>query len=148
MTPRVAIATPTNGGTVRRRYRVSLVGLVAHMATKGIVTTYRAVDGADLPRQRDDLATWFLNMPGCTHLLCIDSDMAFPADLAERLLAHQKELIGALYPTRNNAKIVGKAFGALEPHDGGVYKLKGVGFGFVLIARAGLERIAKTASTT
>ena len=36
----------------------------------------------------------------CTHLLFIDDDMIFPPDTLERLMKHEKEIIGTLYHSR------------------------------------------------
>ena len=37
---------------------------------------------------------------GSTHLMFIDSDIQFPADGIERLLAHDKDIVGGYYNTR------------------------------------------------
>lgn len=36
----------------------------------------------------------------CTHLLFIDDDMIFPKDTLEKLINHQKEIIGVVYHSR------------------------------------------------
>jgi hypothetical protein len=35
-----------------------------------------------------------------THLLFLDSDMTFPLDMMKRLLAHEKDIVGAIYSRR------------------------------------------------
>ena len=37
----------------------------------------------------------------CTHILFIDDDVAFEPDMLERLLAHDKDIVGGLYLMRN-----------------------------------------------
>jgi hypothetical protein len=65
----------------------------------GIKARYRALDGDNLILQRNLLVRDFL-ASNASHLLFIDSDMAFPPELAEHLLATGKPLIGAVYPKR------------------------------------------------
>lgn len=40
---------------------------------------------------------------GCTYLLMLDDDMVVPPDLIQRLLVHEKDLVGALYWQRGGA---------------------------------------------
>lgn len=41
---------------------------------------------------------------GATHVLFLDSDMTFPPDTLLRLLAHDKDIVGAICPTRRSLR--------------------------------------------
>ena len=80
-------------------YVGSLARMMAQLHARGVSTDYRTIDGPNLVLQRDMLADAFL-ASDATHLLFIDSDMAFAPDLAERLLSFAKPVIGTIYPRR------------------------------------------------
>lgn len=96
---RVFIATPTADGIMLAGYVEALARLVGRLLAAGIQHVFRSLDGTDLILQRNLLTDAFLRTD-CTHLLFVDSDMAFPPDLAERLLAADKPLIGTVYSKR------------------------------------------------
>lgn len=77
-------------------FAFSLVALVAYGKA-----TYRVQDcrGSDIVGARNAAAVMAIE-EGFTHLMFIDSDMAFPPDTVERLLAHGKPVVGATYIRR------------------------------------------------
>jgi len=92
---------------------------------------------------RNDLAQEAIEA-GCTHLLCIDSDMRFPKESLVRLLKHQKDIVGINYSTRK----VPPGFVAFKkkgrtneehvrlettPTSTGLEQVDAIGFGMVLI---------------
>lgn len=72
----------------------------------------------------------------CTHLLLTDDDMVYPKDTLEKLLAHNKDIIGATYSVR---RIVDKDTNHLvieyldEKSDTEPFKCKAIGGGMLLI---------------
>src|SRR5689334_5859802 len=54
-----------------------------------------------------------------THILFLDSDMTFPLDVLKRLLAHNKDIVGALY-ARRRAPFgpIGTVFNGAKETDG------------------------------
>lgn len=86
---------------------------------------------------------------GATHLMFIDSDMAFPADGVNRLLEQDKDIIGGLYyrrqapnlPTINklvdNQIVVPHKFETKKP-----FKIWSVATGFMLIKTSVFKKIA------
>ena len=97
--PKIFIGTATANGVMVSDYVHALVRMVAHLTRAGVTSTFGAVDGPDLFVQRDILARDFL-ASDCTHLLMIGSHVSFPPDLALRLLAAGKPLVGAVHPRR------------------------------------------------
>ena len=161
------IATPTADGIMLSDYVASLARMMAHLHGRGVGTDYCTIDGPNLVLQRDMLADAFLKSDA-THLLFIDSDMAFAPDLAERLLSFAKPVIGTIYPRRSldlaRLKSLIPAHGFDQAlamaHDwnvrflgsqlevrGGLCKVEGIGLGFTLIERACLEELAQACPT-
>jgi hypothetical protein len=75
-----------------------------------------------------------------THLLFVDSDMAWPIDGAQRLLAHGLDIVGADYNRRQTPPIsVSKPLGLVEgatmaePRYQQLFEAEHVGTGFMLI---------------
>lgn len=58
---------------------------------------------SNLPELRHNLAVNALVQHKATHVLWVDSDMAFPRDALHRLLAHDREIVGCNYPRRQGA---------------------------------------------
>jgi hypothetical protein len=98
-TVRLLIATPTANGVAMTGYVEALAGMLIRLASNGIPVTFKALDGENLILQRNLLVQEFLRSDA-THLLFVDSDLTFPPDLAERLLAAEKPFIGTAYPKR------------------------------------------------
>ena len=161
MPPKLFIATTTADGIALSAFVEALAALLTTLHASGIATEYHFVDGRDLVFQRDVLANRFLGSD-CTHLLFIDSDMSFPPDLAERLLALEKPLVGvacarrALDLARLKALAPERGFDAafalahdwnLRPLPGGITvqgelaRVEGIGAAFLLIRRGVFERM-------
>lgn len=153
---KIFIATPTANGLMLSDYVVSLMAMTSDLHARGVATTYRTVDGPNVIVQRDILAHDFL-ASDCSHLLFVDSDMAFPADLAWRLLETAKQVIGTVYSRRGldldrlQTLLAGRTFDqALAlAHDWNVHfldntitvkdglcRVEALGTGFLLIARS------------
>ena len=97
--PRLFIATPTANGVAMTGFVEALAGMLVRLAARGIPVTFRTLDGDNLILQRNLLVHAFLGSDA-THLLFVDSDLTFPADLADRLLATGKLFVGTAYPKR------------------------------------------------
>ena len=81
---------------------------------------------------------------GFTHWLCLDDDMAFPMDIVERLLAHDKSVVAANYRKKDAFNIVGVACDEnAQPIDSsnksGLEKVDFTAFGLVLIKIADVK---------
>ena len=116
--------------------------------------------GWEVSTQRDWLADLFLKELKATHLLFIDSDISFNPDLCSRLLAFNKEVVGAAYAMRRldlsklrDGVKAGKSFERawLDAHrfacdkplrqEGPLIEVQQTGLGFTLIARSVFEQM-------
>jgi hypothetical protein len=94
----LAIATP-NLGTVATEYALCLAQTCLFMQ-KHVVPGYKqnglmvlSKKSSILPKLRHDLVEDAIAAK-CTHLLFIDSDQSFPADIVHRLAQHKKQVVG------------------------------------------------------
>ena len=98
------IATPAFDGKVNVSYACSLADTRLYLAANSIETVIRIhVSGSLLVRERNDLVKAFLETD-CTHMLCIDSDIAWnPVDV-KRMIDMEESFVAALYPARGPEK--------------------------------------------
>jgi GT2 family glycosyltransferase len=75
---------------------------------------------------------------GATHLLFVDSDMQFPADALEKLLAHDKDIIGVEYNKRQFPLV--PVFEQPDRKDT-LYESKAIGTGLMLIKLSIFEKM-------
>lgn len=74
----------------------------------------------------------------CSHILCLDSDMTFPADALPRLLSHNVPIVGASYCMRREPRAMTHRDGNFTskfPKDGvsEIFPVLSLGMGCVLI---------------
>ncbi|MGA0595767.1 hypothetical protein [Enterovirga sp. CN4-39] len=165
--PRIFIATPTANGIVMSDHAASLANMLIRLHAEGIGAAYRTIDGPDRATERDMLAADFLRSD-CSHLLMLDGNVAFGADLCERLLRFAKPVIGgavtrgALSPARLRALLETRPFdqavmlardwsvrldGGSITVTGGIGRVAALGPEFLLIERAALQALADRLET-
>ena len=93
--PNVLLGIP-HGGTIKARL---LSTIIASIVQAPCPLTVCERQGALGPDNRGILAQIAVDQ-GFTHLWLVDNDMSFPPDTLARLLAHQKDLVGAAYNYR------------------------------------------------
>lgn len=98
----VLIGTPCYGGLVSARYTSSLLGTMRELDRRGIPNGWLTTESESLiQRARNLIAAQFLAEPTTTHLIFIDADIEWePADII-RLLAHDVDVIGGIYPKKH-----------------------------------------------
>lgn len=158
---KVFIATPTVGGIVKTEYASTLMTLVKVLSQIKAQWRYLNFDGADVVMARNFLANYFLQDPTCTHILFIDNDMGISGEVIQRFMTSKRPVLGAIYPKRainmqtlydeassgkpqEQAIALAQDFNVLLGSkqltiEKGFCKVKGLGFGFVLIQRRVFE---------
>ena len=163
--PFLFLATPCYGGMVNLHYMRSVLDLQAACAARGIGLHVELIGGdALITRARSRLAAQFLAHREATHLFFVDADIGFaPADVF-RLLDAGKDVVGGVYPLKQidweKARAAAKA-GVADLQqasvgyvvrfiptpdssvevENGIARVAYVGTGFLMIARAALQRI-------
>jgi len=98
----VNILTPC-GDEVKTQYAMSLVAMTQHTSQarpRGLAgVAVKALGVSILPKGRQTLIDSALE-GDATHVMWIDSDMAFPADTLIRLMNHDKPIVGVNYMAR------------------------------------------------
>ncbi|WP_020174385.1 hypothetical protein [Methyloferula stellata] len=99
--PIVLLATPCYGGQVNQAYMLSVCKLLQAASDGGFTLDLALLaNDALIPRARSTLVAAFLDQPRATHLLFVDSDIAFATEQFERMLAFDKDFVAGLYPLK------------------------------------------------
>jgi hypothetical protein len=165
--PHVYLATPCYGGLVNLQFMQSVLALQTTCRERGVGLTVDLMGGdALITRARSRLAARFLAHAQATHILFCDADIGFAPENLFRLLAADKPLIGGVYPLKfidwEKARAAAKADApdlpaaalgyvirfiptpdsSVEIEDG-MAKVAYVGTGFLLVARAAMQRLVE-----
>jgi len=142
---KVMIATPAYSGTVDIPYAVSFAETTALLQSHGIevVPALRA-SGSLLVAERNRLVQEFWGSD-CSHMLCIDGDLGWPAQAVVAMLETKKEFVAGVYPARGTEKTflfrpVYQDNGSIET-DTHLLKMQYIPAGFMLIARSAIEKM-------
>ncbi len=162
----IVIGTPCYGGQVTSLYTTSLLRLQHACAKRGDIDLSFLLMGGDalITRARQDLAAHFLDNPLATHLLFIDSDIAFDPDQVFRLLQFNVEFSAGVYPTKRIDwdKILLLSKGGYVPREAdslsyvlefedpkkievknGFAKARYAGNGFLMLQKSALQKMIK-----
>lgn len=146
---KIFLATPAFDGKVNVAYACALCDTRLCMAANGIDVIVRIhTSGSLLVRERNDLVKSFL-ATDATHMLCIDSDIAWnPADI-KKLIDHNEDFVAALYPARGMDKCF--LFRGVYQDDNkrmdvskkGLLEMQYIPAGFMLLKRNVIETMIK-----
>lgn len=143
----LAICVPVRN-EVTTPFALSLALMTSYLTKKGIEFEILFVNGSMLPAQRQELAEQSQELAEYT--LWIDSDMQVPADIYERLRAHDKDVVACTYSTRAEphttvafTDLSSMHVERLKTHDGGLYDVAAVGMGCFLMKNTVLNGLPK-----
>lgn len=141
------------GGTIRTETMTSLIGAMDVVKSKGVGIYLNAQIGGYVARNRNEIVEQ-AKKNGSTHLMFIDNDMEFMPSAIQRLLDHDKDIVGAAYNARpapgkplvSTVKMskdyTSLAISHLEiPSQ--LFKCYGLGTGFMLIKMSVFKKLKK-----
>lgn len=96
----IMIGIPTYGDQLYDRLAILLLQLGLHLQKIGAGFKLVCIGRTRVEKSRNMIASLFHGDPSFTHLLFIDSDMAFDADLVLQMLKFDKDFIGVASPSR------------------------------------------------
>lgn len=103
--PKLLICGPAYSATLHVRHVASLVESVAHLNANGVdVQVHWLTDCAVITRARQELMAAFM-ASDCTHMLSIDSDVAWEPEAPLKLLRHDVPFVSATTFTRGTKKM-------------------------------------------
>ena len=107
----IFIATPCYGGMLTDAYTIGLLSLVQHFEREKEKYTINLMGNQSLiTRARNKLVAMFMAGARNTHLMFIDSDIAFNAEDVIKLINHNKDIVAGTYPKKGiHLDIVEKA---------------------------------------
>lgn len=146
MAQSVLVAMPAYNQTNVTQTTASLVALTGAFCSRGIKMEFLPYSYFDLVRLRNMMLTCWYDIRRTTHMLFVDSDMAFEPTPVLRMLDYDVPLAGAIYPLRANAekgkpKFSASFFHGTRPNEQGFMPVRGVGGGLMLIRRDCMDRL-------
>jgi hypothetical protein len=145
--PKIFVCVPAKD-MMHSHFAYCLQALVKHHATIGLETYVEFNLGTLVGNQREKLTTIALES-GATHIMWLDSDMMFPFDVCEKLLAHNLPFVACNYSTRSmpfRAVAYQELYNweSYLPSDAtGLVKVAGVGLGCALVSTKVFDDIYK-----
>ncbi len=147
MNSKIFIATPAFDGKVHVPYAICLAETTMLLAKNHILSEYRIVtSGSLLCAERNRLLQSFIDSD-CTHILCIDSDLGWPAQSVIALLQKNVDFVAGVYPARGAEKAF--TFRPCLQENGSIFvdkekqllKMDHIPAGFMLIKRAVIQKM-------
>jgi hypothetical protein len=100
MQQHIFLATPAHNNKVNTEFALSLISLNILLKENGVsISNHLCPSGSLLVAERNRIVEDFYRSEA-THLLCVDSDLGFPAEAVLAMLKADKEFIAGVYPAR------------------------------------------------
>ncbi len=145
---KINIATPEYGHTYVSEYVQSLFNLTKKFDRTEIQSSFSWVSFSDIVESRNFLiSNFYFLQKDCSHILFIDADMGFPAELVLDMLAFNKPMVGVAAPRRQYNPLTGRpplAIGkVLSKADKGFVRVEHCGASVLLISRECIDEMVK-----
>lgn len=141
---RPTFAFPCYGGNVSFETLNGMINTAVLLTKVGIEFSVRMIASDSLvPRARNSLVGLMMEIPNSTHLMFIDADIGFnPVDII-RLISHDLDVVGGVYPMKTYPLryAINPLPGRAETGIPGVQEVKDLATGFMLIKRSVIERM-------
>lgn len=136
---KVFLATPAYDGRVHIPFATSLAETLLLLSSKGIEFQIQIhASGSLLTAERNRLLEKFIESDA-THLLCVDSDLGWPAQALIGMLEHDVDFVCGIYPTRKDNMFLFRPVynedKSISKTDKGLLKMEYVPAGFMLLKR-------------
>lgn len=128
------IATPTHDARVHSVYTQGLLSASHTFAG----CDWQACNGTGLIRQRSMLVDAFMR-GDCTHLLFVDSDIAWDAAKAQALFDTGEDFVGGTYARKTPGNVL--TANLLPNRKGELWEATHVGTGFLLVSRGAIAKM-------
>lgn len=123
---KICIGVPTNR-LIKAKTAGSLLNLVAHSQHEYVIMI--STRGYNTSENRNWIAAQAVKT-GCDYLFFVDDDMILPSDTLERLLSHNKDIVGGVYMTKYEVQ---KPVVEYLNEKVGLFEVKAIGTGCLLI---------------
>ncbi len=138
---KLAIGIATTG-QVRTKTLFSVMGLVKRDPENTFIIAW---EGCNVHQSRINIVKQ-AQKSDCTHLLFVDSDMVFDADAVEKLMAHNRDIVGVetnlrKLPLTSTVKLHDAKGDKIFDRKDELYECVAVGTGFMLISMHVFGRI-------
>ncbi len=146
MNVKLFIATPAFDGKTHIPYAISLAETAVLCKKHHIEIQYCIVaSGSLLCAERNRLVEAFVQSD-CTHMLCIDSDLGWPADAVLAMLRKDVPFVAGCYPARTEKSFIFRPAlnedqSVVVDKDKGLLKMEYIPAGFMIIRREVLEKM-------
>src|SRR5262245_28806784 len=97
---KLAISTPAYGDIFYAPCVQSLIRLVRDFERRNWTCTFTSLSYAEIAESRNFLLTRWFDKTDASHLLFVDADMGFDAQLIVDMIMFDKPLTGVVYPKR------------------------------------------------
>ena len=141
---KIMIATPAYGGKVDVSYSIALADTVHELMSTGIQVVFNIPrSGSLLVAERNRILKNFMDSD-CSHLLCVDGDLAWPAKSVLSMIHKNKEFVGGVYPCRGEASFTFRPVLNEDQSivtESNLLKMEYIPAGFMLLQKSMLEKM-------
>jgi len=135
---------PMYGGQCNEATFISMIKFVIIAQKLGMnYSIDTMVNESLIPRGRNNLVSKMLHNTAATHLFFIDVDLGFDAEAILRVISHNQDLVGAVYPMKRLPVkyVINTVPQPLYDTDRGLVEVSTLGTGFMCVKREVLEKM-------